>query len=144
MGSVGQTKFQHEDITPDPAELTESLAASDEAEACRRVKLEARPVLREDAGLDGPHAGRRGSADEVVEQSTTDTSALVRRCHVHAVLDDARIEHRSDTSPAATHPITSSPIVPTKQRSARCDSSHASRPGTLVSNVALPVAIPAA
>ena len=64
---------------------------TDEAEAAALVESEARCVVREDAGLQGPQSGLLGLDDEAFEQRAADAAPASRGRHVDAHLTDAAV-----------------------------------------------------
>ena len=86
-GGVGTPSLHEQHVTPDATKLPEPFAPSDDPEPARMVEGDAGAVLGEDPGLDRPHARGGGRVDEIGEEESAHTSALVVRVHVDTVFD---------------------------------------------------------
>ena len=74
-GSVRAAAFEHDGVAPAAVELADAFADADGAEALGAVHGDARPVLREDRGLQGPQAAGVGGGDGVPQQGGTGAHA---------------------------------------------------------------------
>ena len=87
----GQPQLEEQRVAPDPGELGDPLPAADDAEAGALVQGDAGGVLREDAGLDRPDPGRRGSRLRAPASARCRSPDRGRRGDVDAVLRHARV-----------------------------------------------------
>src|SRR5262245_17440264 len=89
------------------------------------MQLQARLVLREDAGLDRPDPVRLGALEQPLEERTADAPAVELFVDVDAVLDHAAVagprRHRVRRDPADDPPaLDGHPALPVELRAVPC------------------------